>query len=896
MTTVGQVPDEMQTWLTLNVDVLFQLPPTVLYHRYKSITHDANEALLQRLGPAATTFNLSQDIVLGASKRCTPNAPYSVACYAVPDSPLPLDLYGNNTDTVIGYSTWSSLRQRYLDSGIAIGPVDSMRLAFSQAEMKLAFSDSDNHKLWDDGAGLSEHFRVQSVWNILFGEQQFQREVLRRKFLTKAALEAEQRNLPPSAMEGTIVDDLINPSFTHETMEHASGREYEFGIGLDYWSKLIQQTNNAHADAKFLYLNGSDIWEQIGKPSAFVCPSRVEGRLPEDILRADSDEVRIPSKQISWSDMPWYINLCLDTIPVIIHHNGAEDPQKNLWNELWMKQIFNDSLKKEVLRDPSRTFAVANTQALKWRELCPADMDDAVFGDAEVAQAVKCSADDTFVLGRGAEYIEHKSEGGLWPVQIFKSSSFRPPVVKIEQASNATLAPGLLFITLYNTEEHSITMPGPMIFTDQGRLVWFGPIGNTANFRWQYLDGNPTLLYWMRDGPTVKGHGYGNITLLKNDYSVQTVLCPQYGLNTASFANPHCEADLHEAHIVSNRGTVLTTAYNATPADLTSVNGPSDGWLWDSMFYEIDPITESVLFQWRASDHIPLSESRQTLRDQGSFARPYDFFHINSVVDIGDHYLLSSRHCWTIYLIDKQGNIVWRFSGDGKGDFGNLPSAARFRWQHDARPQNIKHDQIDISVFDNQNWHVRQKEQKKPSKLLVFRLPMKPMQGSSESQVQVIDIVQPQMDYQSVSQGAFDNGLPNGNKLANWGNVPILTEFDSSGKEIWSAKFGRTGEAHIYRGFKQKWHATPYTQPDLFVEQASSGRSYRGYVSWNGATDVEGWNVYAGLSIDSVKHLGTVENKGFETMFVLPCWTRFAQVGAIEQGREVRKSKFFQVI
>lgn len=843
-----------------------------------------------------TTYNLSQDIIFGASKRCTPNEPYSVACYTVPDSPLPQDLYGNNTDTVIGYNTWSSLRQRYLNSGVAIGPIDSMQIAFGQAEKKLA---SQVHEVRDDGSGESDG---QATWNMVFGEQECQREVFRRKHLKPAALkkEQEQRRLhQPSTMEGTIIDDPINPPFWHETMKHGSGREYEYGIGLDYWSKLTQQTSNSEGDIKFLYFNGSDIQEQLGKPSAFACPSRVKGRLPDDTRRAGLQETRIipNNKEISWSDLPLYTNICLDTIPVVIHHDGErKDASKNMWKELWFNHVGGISLKDEILREPDRTFAMADGQALTWRELCPMEMDAEVFTGSELYHlTTRCNPDDTFVLGEGTEHIEHRSEGSLWPYQVFKSSPFRPPVLKIKQASNAKLAPGLLFITLYHTKAPlKIKMPGPIIFTDQGRLIWFGPIGNTANFKWQEFSGKPTLLFWMRDGPAIRGHGYGNITLLEQDYSVKTVLCPQHGINTAKLAKPHCEADLHEARIVLSRNTIITTAYNATSADLSSIHGPIDGWIWDSQFCEIDPISKTVLFQWRASDHIPLTESRKEIRDQGSLARPYDFFHINSVVDIGDdYYLLSSRHCWTIYLIDKQGNVVWRFSGDGKGsDFGDLPPEAQFRWQHDARPHNVGDDHLDISVFDNQNWDIRQKESKSASKLLVFRLPMTP--SNAQSQVQVLNIIRPQMDCQSVSQGAFDNNLPNGNKLATWGNIPILTEFDSSGKEMWSAEFGRAGEVHIYRGFKQEWHATPYTRPDLFVEK-DGGSAYRGHVSWNGATDIEGWNVYAGLSTDSVEHLGRVENRGFETKFNLPCWTRFAQAGAIEQGREVRRSKFFQV-
>ncbi|RYP48710.1 hypothetical protein DL768_005430 [Monosporascus sp. mg162] len=77
--------------------------------------------------------NLQQLTVFGAGKRCAPNWPHTVACYAIPNLLLYKDLYGGNMDTVMGYNYWSSVCQRFLDSRYVLGPVDAMRRMFAEA-------------------------------------------------------------------------------------------------------------------------------------------------------------------------------------------------------------------------------------------------------------------------------------------------------------------------------------------------------------------------------------------------------------------------------------------------------------------------------------------------------------------------------------------------------------------------------------------------------------------------------------------------------------------------------------------------------------------------------------------------------------------------------------------
>ena len=162
----------------------------------------------------------------------------------MPASPLPDDLYGANTDTIMGRNKYTSLKQRYLNSGYAIGPVADMRRLWRRAQEKV--DSLKEHPDWDNGshgADFMYHGSDQSIFNQILGEQEFQREVMRRRHRTPDDVAKGIAEDPlPTWIEGTLVDDPINPSFTHEPMEAKEGRPDEFGTGLDYFSELGQQT------------------------------------------------------------------------------------------------------------------------------------------------------------------------------------------------------------------------------------------------------------------------------------------------------------------------------------------------------------------------------------------------------------------------------------------------------------------------------------------------------------------------------------------------------------------------------------------------------------------------------------------------------------------------------
>ena len=282
--------------------------------------------------------------------------------------------------------------------------------------------------------------------------------------------------------------------------------------------------------------------------------------------------------------------------------------------------------------------------------------------------------------GRESHQVVNESDN-VWPYQVYHSSPFSPPNLNIT-TDGQLLAPGLLFITPSDGSlVEAAKNAAPMIMTDIGQLVWQGPMIDADNFRVASYEGNPILTYWSgSSGQRANvGHGYGNVTFLDATYNEILTVCPQLGLLTPDNVTYACQADLHES-FVTDRNTLLVTAYNATEADLSSIGGPPDGWVFDCLFFELDPKNGDILFRWSALEHVHVSETKLGLAGRGGFNQsvPFDWFHINSVVNIGDYFLVNSRHTWTTYLITPKGDIEWTFQGDTGGDFGVLPLEGHF--------------------------------------------------------------------------------------------------------------------------------------------------------------------------------------------------------------------------
>jgi hypothetical protein len=274
--------------------------------------------------------------------------------------------------------------------------------------------------------------------------------------------------------------------------------------------------------------------------------------------------------------------------------------------------------------------------------------------------------------------------GSYWPYQTYNSSPSNPPELEIT-TNGQKLAPGLLFMTPGNFGGTLAAKDvAPMIMTDSGQLVWEGPKTNTTvitNLHVSTFENHPILSYWngtISTGANV-GHGYGSITFLDTSYNEILNICPKLGLVTFDNATHPCEADIHESHVTS-RGTILFVASNVTQADLSSIGGPENGWVYDFLVYDMEPRTGEILFIWSAVEHIPINTTKVPLATGGqNQSVPLNYFLINSVVDVGDTFLISARHTSTIYLVDNnKGDVIWSINGETGGDFGPLPPNAQF--------------------------------------------------------------------------------------------------------------------------------------------------------------------------------------------------------------------------
>lgn len=91
----------------------------------------------------------------------------------------------------------------------------------------------------------------------------------------------------------------------------------------------------------------------------------------------------------------------------------------------------------------------------------------------------------------------------------------------------------------------------------------------------------------------------------------------------------------------------------------------------ESYIQEIDLATNSLLFEWQASNHVNVNDTLwgPTIRGHltNTSEENWDFFHMNRIQkDHSGNYLISSRHMSSIYYIEgKTGSIIWTLGGQG---------------------------------------------------------------------------------------------------------------------------------------------------------------------------------------------------------------------------------------
>ncbi|KAI6857861.1 hypothetical protein KC323_g7188 [Hortaea werneckii] len=547
---------------------------------------------------------------------------------------------------------------------------------------------------------------------------------------------------------------------------------------------------------------------------------------------------------------------------------------------------------------------------------------------APLSAAVAISASVT------ADIVPINTTGNNWPYQEYKTVNFTPPVLNI--TNNYRPSEGYLF---FAPDAAKAYQTGPLIMDMFGELVWNGPEGHAFGFgKQKYLD-EDVLVWWNGTAyPEPIGRGNGAVYMLNRQYEQihKTTLDGNFVEHVPN-ATFQSNIDLHEIYI-TEQGTMIVTGNNVTQTDLTSVGGPSDGWVVEAQVYEIDIATNDVLFSWKSLDHLdalPFTSSVYPLGSEGytgeNQSLAWGYFHINSASPYDGGYILSSRFLCSAIAISGSGDVKWILDGRGgeEDDFTHN-AGTDFCYQHDIRafsqqPSQTNTSLIELHMHDNANSPIENNTIPTSGKSLFVDLSTKTV----TLQTQYLNASGP---IYATAQGNYQS-LPNGNVFLGHGWIPIFEEFSSEGEILSTIQFGHAGTlpagegggyeslprsetALSYRAFKQEWIGCPQTRPDVVVErhrQQQRQWSYdspreRGltvYVSWNGATEVEAWEIYGGGGYGGhgshvqdgteLAHLATIPKKGFESSaFIDDESVEMVQVRPVMRKRRRQQWEFSQ--
>jgi arylsulfotransferase ASST len=276
-----------------------------------------------------------------------------------------------------------------------------------------------------------------------------------------------------------------------------------------------------------------------------------------------------------------------------------------------------------------------------------------------------------------------------------------------------------------------------------------------------------------------------------------------------------------------------------------------------------------LLFEWRSLDHVTVDETHAVFD-----GHPLDYFHVNSIDLTHDgNLLVSARNTWAVYKVSRTtGEVLWRLGGK-KSSF-EMGKGTVFAWQHDAR----HHGNGLISIFDD-----GAAPQVEPqSRALLIAL------DGKRGRARLVRKYTHRPGRLVTKFMGNAQVLGNGNVVVGWGNEPYVTEFAPDGTILFDGKLPPGGQN--YRAFRFPWVGLPVTRPALVAHRRRGVRTL--YASWNGATEVASWQLYAAASAARLEPLQRVAARGFETALVAPAEARYANAVALDShGRRLGKSK-----
>ncbi len=463
------------------------------------------------------------------------------------------------------------------------------------------------------------------------------------------------------------------------------------------------------------------------------------------------------------------------------------------------------------------------------------------------------------LLGGGLSFLAswRVTEGTHGTVRRFHSAPELEPPTTYSLASDA--APPAGHHLFMGPAGVGGAQSGPMIVDNAGEPIWFRHAPWPTNFAVHSYRGEPVLVWW--EGKVLTGYGFGEAVILDRSYRE---------IARVKAANGH-HVDLHELTL-TDRGTALFTCPPVTtPRDLSAIGGSPTASVRESIFQEVDIATGRLVQEWRSLGHVDPTESYRAPTHE------FDYLHLNSIdVTPDDNLLISGRHTWALYKLDRaSGAVMWRLGGK-RTQFA-IGGDAQFAWQHDVRMPNAR----TVTVFDNGD----------DGRTAIHRT--RALALSVDQRARRVMLSRAYLRPRPVTATAMGSArrLGDGHMAVGWGSAPYVTEFDASGAVRVDLRIGTSSDQKSYRSFRQAWSGRPASDPAVAVSRNRSSGRATAYVSWNGATEVAHWWVHAGPRRSDLRRVGVTPRRGFETAINLGTSEGYVALTALDaHGRVLGRS------
>jgi hypothetical protein len=322
------------------------------------------------------------------------------------------------------------------------------------------------------------------------------------------------------------------------------------------------------------------------------------------------------------------------------------------------------------------------------------------------------------------------------------------------------IEPGLFVVSFRVSPD---ARPWVIVFDHEGVPRWWYSPDTRALWAQILNDGN---IVWARSF----GDGYGLDPRMAHE-----VRSPSGKLSRVVRTKGEI-VDGHEFRELENGNVLVDTYAPGTKVNLRRFGGPRSASAVFGEIQEIDP-DGRVVWRWNSRGKIGLEETGRWWRNVLSNAKysargvtTFDPVHINSIEPRGpDEVVVSMRHTDAIYGIERStGEIVWKLGGTKTADSLRIvgdPAVKLFGGQHDARVDEAGN----VSVYDN--------GKDRPRRPRVVSYDVDREEGTAT--------YLGQLNERRVTTShccGSARPLEGGGWLVSWGDNPLVTAFDSSGR------------------------------------------------------------------------------------------------------------------